>query len=83
MNRVTTRRLADGREITYVDGPDAPPRLAEDTRPLGERVPSGELRWDALVGADVAQQLGFSDARAFRRAYKRWLGEVPGAARRR
>lgn len=54
MNRVTIRRLADGREITYVDGPDAPPRLAEDTRPLGERVPSGELRWDALVGDWVA-----------------------------
>ena len=41
------------------------------------------LREQGLGVADVGQQLGFSDARAFRRAYKRWLGEVPGAARRR
>ncbi|MDN5797125.1 MAG: galactose-1-phosphate uridylyltransferase [Intrasporangium sp.] len=54
MNRFTSRQLADGRQITYVDGPDAPPRTAEDTRPLGDRLPSGEVRWDALVGDWVA-----------------------------
>ena len=54
MNRITTGQLADGRQIIYVDGPDAPPRRASDTRPLGDRVPSGELRWDALVGDWVA-----------------------------
>lgn len=40
------------------------------------------LREQGLSVAEAGQQLGFSDARAFRRAYKRWLGEVPGAARR-
>ncbi|WP_347351378.1 galactose-1-phosphate uridylyltransferase [Intrasporangium sp.] len=54
MNRFTSRRLADGREITYVDDPDAPVRSAVDTRPLGDRLPSGELRRDALVGDWVA-----------------------------
>jgi UDPglucose--hexose-1-phosphate uridylyltransferase len=51
----TSRRLADGREIIYFDDtPDAPPRTAEDQRPLGERALSGELRHDALVGDWVA-----------------------------
>lgn len=53
-HRVTTRRLADGREILYVDSPGAPERNAEDARPLGDRVPAGELRWDALAGDWVA-----------------------------
>ncbi|HET8595586.1 MAG TPA: galactose-1-phosphate uridylyltransferase [Intrasporangium sp.] len=54
MNRVTSRCLADGRQIIYVDDADDPLRCAVDTRPLGDRVPSGELRWDALVGDWVA-----------------------------
>jgi UDPglucose--hexose-1-phosphate uridylyltransferase len=53
--RRTSRRLADGREIIYFDDtPGAPPRTAEDTRPLGERAPSGQVRHDALVGDWVA-----------------------------
>ncbi len=35
-----------------------------------------------LTVAEASQQLGFSDARAFRRAFKRWLGQVPGDVRR-
>jgi UDPglucose--hexose-1-phosphate uridylyltransferase len=51
----TSRRLADGREIIYFDdSPDAPERTAEDTRSLGARAASGEIRWDALVGDWVA-----------------------------
>jgi UDPglucose--hexose-1-phosphate uridylyltransferase len=51
----TSRRLADGREIIYFDDtPDAPPRTAEDLRPLGERARSGEVRHDALLGDWVA-----------------------------
>jgi len=30
----------------------------------------------------AAKQLGFSDARTFRRAFKRWLGHVPGTMRK-
>ena len=39
------------------------------------------LREQGLTVAEASRQLGFSDARAFRRAYKRWLGQVPGDAR--
>ena len=53
--RRTSRRLADGREIIYFDdAAGTPPREAEDTRPLGERARSGEVRYDALVGDWVA-----------------------------
>ena len=53
--RRTSRRLADGREIIYFDeSPGAPERIAEDTRPLGERAASGEIRHDALTGDWVA-----------------------------
>ena len=53
--RRTSRRLADGREIIYFDdSPGAPPREAVDTRPLGERAPAGQIRYDALVGDWVA-----------------------------
>jgi UDPglucose--hexose-1-phosphate uridylyltransferase len=55
MVRRTSRELADGREIIYFDdSPGAPERTAEDTRPLGERAASGEIRHDALVGDWVA-----------------------------
>ncbi len=52
--RVTSRRLADGREILYVDEPGTPARVAVDERPAEERVASGELRWDGLTGDWVA-----------------------------
>ena len=53
--RRTSRRLADGREIIYFDDtPDAPPREAEDARPLGDRARAGQVRYDALVGDWVA-----------------------------
>lgn len=39
---------------------------------LGER---------ALGVAEVAQEVGFSDAREFRRAYRRWTGRTPSEAR--
>jgi UDPglucose--hexose-1-phosphate uridylyltransferase len=54
VTRTTARRLADGREILYLDSAGAPDRRAEDTRPLGDRVAAGELRWDALAGDWVA-----------------------------
>ena len=53
-HRLTRRTLADGREIIYVDGPTAPPRVAVDPRPAEHRVRSGELRRDALVDDWVA-----------------------------
>jgi UDPglucose--hexose-1-phosphate uridylyltransferase len=53
--RRTSRRLADGREIIYFDErPGAAERTAEDTRPLGDRAASGEIRHDALTGDWVA-----------------------------
>ena len=53
-SRFTTRHLADGREIIYVDEPGTPERTAEDPRPVEPRVQSGELRHDALVDDWVA-----------------------------
>ena len=40
------------------------------------------LHEQGLTVAEAGRQLGFSDARAFRRAFKRWLGQVPGEVRR-
>jgi UDPglucose--hexose-1-phosphate uridylyltransferase len=53
-HRFTSRQLADGREIIYVDDPGTPERTAEDPRPVEPRVQSGELRHDALVDDEVA-----------------------------
>lgn len=39
------------------------------------------LREQNMTVSAVAKQLGFSDARSFRRAFKRWLGEAPGKMR--
>lgn len=39
------------------------------------------LREQGMTVAAVAQRLGFSDACTFRRAFKRWLGQVPGKIR--
>ena len=55
-------------------------------RALSERLRAQEAQYlltDAgLTVAEASEHLGFSDARAFRRAFKRWVGEVPGAVRR-
>jgi AraC-like DNA-binding protein len=40
------------------------------------------LRERGMTIAAAAERLGFSDARAFRRAFKRWLGQVPSKMRR-
>ncbi|MGC7101759.1 AraC family transcriptional regulator [Amycolatopsis lurida] len=48
-----------------------------------ERRATSLLQESALTIEIVAHELGFSDAREFRRAYIRWTGEPPSAARRR
>ncbi|MBS0226426.1 MAG: AraC family transcriptional regulator [Proteobacteria bacterium] len=37
---------------------------------------------EGMTVAATSKQLGFSDSRAFRRAFKRWLGLLPGEIRR-
>ncbi len=39
------------------------------------------LREQRVTVAEASERLGFSDARAFRRAFKRWLGQAPGELR--
>ena len=55
-------------------------------RILSERLRAQEaqhlLQDEGLTVAEASEHLGFSDARAFRRAFKRWVGGVPGAVRR-
>ncbi|CAL9640361.1 Galactose-1-phosphate uridylyltransferase [Actinosynnema sp. ALI-1.44] len=51
----TAGKLADGREIIYFDdSPDAPPRVAVDTRDLPRTRPLSEVRRDPLTGEWVA-----------------------------
>lgn len=45
------------------------------------RVACELLERDGLTVAEAGQRLGFSDARAFRRAFKRWQGQLPGELR--
>lgn len=45
------------------------------------RVAMELLHSQRLTVATVGQRLGFSDVRAFRRAFKRWQGQVPGVLR--
>jgi AraC-like DNA-binding protein len=63
-------------------------RLSEDGssfRALSERIRVETarrlLREQGMTVAAAAERLGFSDVRAFRRAFKRWLGQVPGKMR--
>lgn len=53
--RRTSRKLADGREIIYFDrDPNAPERLAEDTRDLPDQAPASRMRRDPLTGEWIA-----------------------------
>lgn len=52
--RVSTGRLADGREIIYYDDrPNPPPRTAMDPRDLPARPTASEIRRDPLTGEPV------------------------------
>ncbi len=41
------------------------------------------VRGTAMSFEQIAHELGFSNVRSFRRAFKRWTGDTPGAARER
>ena len=47
---VSSRRLADGREIVYFDEGEVSPRDAVDSRDLPPVSTRSQLRWDALLG---------------------------------
>lgn len=67
----TLRRRLDKQEVGYRALRDA--ALFERARDL--------LQNSAMSIADIAQSVGYSDARAFRRAFKRWSGQLPTAFR--
>jgi AraC-like DNA-binding protein len=48
-----------------------------------ERLARELLRSRASTIEEIAYLLGFSEARAFQRAFKRWTGTTPGAFRTR
>jgi AraC-like DNA-binding protein len=63
-------------------------RLSEDGtsfRAISERIRAETallfLREQGMTVAETSERLGFSDARAFRRAFKRWVGQAPGEVR--
>ena len=63
-------------------------RLSEDGtsfRAISERIRTKTallyLREQGMTVAETSALLGFSDARAFRRAFKRWVGQAPGEVR--
>ncbi|MDQ1259834.1 MAG: hypothetical protein QG643_1658 [Pseudomonadota bacterium] len=69
----TLRRRLKVQETTYRN-------LRDDTRYQKSR---GLLEHSELTVVEIAETVGYSDARAFRRAFKRWSGELPAAYRAR
>jgi AraC-like DNA-binding protein len=67
----TLRRRLDKQAVGYRALRDA--ALFERARDL--------LQNSAMTITDIAQSVGYSDARAFRRAFKRWSGQLPTAFR--
>ncbi|MFT7772159.1 AraC family transcriptional regulator [Roseateles sp.] len=68
--RTLRRRLAE-RETSFR-------ALRDDTRLLRAR---DLLAHTTMTIAEVAQALGYADARSFRRAFKRWTGQLPTVLR--
>jgi AraC-like DNA-binding protein len=73
MSRRTLQRLLHAGGTTFTDLVDGLPR------DLATRY----FREPALAIAEVAFLLGFSEASAFHRAFKRWRGTTPSAYRAR
>jgi AraC-like DNA-binding protein len=69
--RTLTRRLADAGTSF---------RVLSDR--VCAKVARNLLSEQGLTVTAAAEQLGFSDARSFRRAFKRWFGEAPGTVKR-
>lgn len=70
--RTLQRRLSEA-DATFVD-------VLESTR---REMALSLLEREALAIDEVAAALGYSEASAFRRAFKRWTGEPPSAYRKR
>lgn len=73
MSERTLRRRLGAQDITYRE-------LRDSTRYDKAR---DLLIHSTISIAEVAEAVGYSDARAFRRAFKRWSGMLPGDYRRR